>query len=494
MCKINYPILLIVFFFFCYGFGQERDEFLTLKEVLKIASHSTLDALKAKQIYNANYWEYRSFEAQLFPHVSLELQPFTYNRSFIKRYDQDNNIDVFRLQENLNTFSEVSITQNIMATGAKVYLSSTMNRLVNYSDVKVIDYNVTPIRIGIYQPLMAFNDLKWQHKTSDLEYQKAKKEYIYQQQEIKLKTLSYFFEWVMAYTKVEMIKENKMNSERLYEIGKKRYDLGSIEKDELLNLELQAITSKTGLNKALQELNEIVSDFNLFLGEVDISKFKPELPVMIKKLRIEKSKAEHYAKENNPELLNIAIREINAARDLDQVIKENRFDLALNLSYGLNQQADNIEDAYSNFLDEQIVAIQLKMPLLDWGERKGRIKMAKNQLEVEEIQIQQDEIDIKRELKLALNNFNMQEEQVLVALRAKEISHESYEITEKRFLSGKVDYLRLNSAREAWQGATEQYIQQIASYWTSYYNVQKMTLYDFINESNLVNQPDLMEK
>ena len=93
--------------------------------------------------------------------------------------------------------------------------------------------------------------------------------------------------------------------------------------------------------------------------------------------------------------------------------------------------------------------------------------------------------DVKRQLVLKVKNFNIQEEQVTAAFRAKEISSQSYEITEKRFLSGKVDLLRLLNSRKAWQNASEQYIQNLQLYWTYYYEVQKLTLYNFIEGRTL---------
>ena len=183
--------------------GQEIPKrTMTLNEALETATEESLDAFKAKRKYGAGYWTYRSFRAKLLPKVDLQLQPFTFNRSFIKRYDPLNNIDVYREQQNLNTFAQISINQNIRATGATVYMNSTFNRLENFGDPSIQNYSTTPIRIGLLQPLMAFNELKWEDRTADLEYKKAKKEYLAQQQEIHLKTVSLFFRWALASTKV----------------------------------------------------------------------------------------------------------------------------------------------------------------------------------------------------------------------------------------------------------------------------------------------------
>jgi outer membrane protein TolC len=477
-------LVLIYVVFTLIAHGQEKKT-LSLSETLKMANRNSLDAFKAKRQYGAGFWEYRSFKARLLPKVDLDIQPFTYNRSFIKRYDPENNVDVYRQQQNLNTYSQLSLSQNIMATGATVYLNSSFNRLVNYGDDTIENYNTTPVRIGLIQPLMAFNELKWGNKTADLKYEKAKRDYIYEEQNVNLKAISLYFQWVLANNKVMISLENKKNAIRLYEIGKKRYPLGSIERDDLLNLELETFTADTDLAESEKQLQEVVSDLKLFLDVEDLSGFIPELPEVISNLKIKMGEAKELARQNNPELLDIDIKKINAERDLDKAVRENRFDLSINASYGLNQQANDFAAAYSNFLDQQMVAIQFSMPLLDWGERKGNIKTARMNKEVADIEIKQAENDIDRQILQKVNNFNLQEELVMVALKTRDISRESYDITEKRFLSGKVDLLRLLSARTAWQTASEGYIQSLQNYWEFYYGVQRLTLYNFMDGASL---------
>ena len=332
---------------------------------------------------------------------------------------------------------------------------------------------------------MAFNELKWMNKTALLEYEKAKKDYIYESQDINLEAIKLFFDWSLSTAKVEIAEETKENAERLYRIAQKRYEIGAIERDDLLNLELDQFTSKTNLLKEKQQLQTIVADLKLFLIKEDIDDYEPQLPELISKLKINLEEAIGFMNTNNPDLLESAIKSIDAERDLDKVIKENRFDLSITASYGLNQQADNFRDAYRNFLDQQIVGISFSMPLLDWGERKGFIKTARMTKELTDIEIQQTINDVKRQLVLKVNNFNLQEEQVLAALKSKEISKESFDITQKRFLSGKVDLLRLLNSRKAWQEAIEQYIESLKLYWTYYYEVQQLTLYSFSDKRTL---------
>lgn len=456
---------------------------ITLDEIVAIASKKSLDAFKAKQQFGASYWQFRSFKASVLPKINLELEPLSYNKSVLKRYDSQNNIDVYRPQQNLNSYGNISINQNIKATGATMFVNSSFNRLANYGEVDSKDFTATPIRIGMIQPIMAFNRFKWAHKIAPLQFEHAKKEYLYELQDIKIKAVNHFFNWASASKKVELAQENVLTTQKLFKIGKKRYELGSIEKDDVLNLELDVYNAQTSLTQNERELEKSESELKLFLRDDSPMHGVPELPELISDLQIDSNEATALAETNNPEIFNLKIKKIEAQRDLDKVIKENRFDLSLTGSYGLNQNANTAKEAYGRLLEQQMIAIQLSIPILDWGERRGNIKTAKMNNEVSEIAVQQESDKLSQKLALKVIDFNLQKQLVSGALRTNEISKSSYEITEKRFLSGSVDLLRLSSARKAWQVASENYIMSLYNYWKFYYEVQQLTLYDFQNNS-----------
>lgn len=220
---------------------------ISLNEVLVLTSQNSLEAFKAKRKYGVNYWQYKSFKSRLLPKINFEANPFTFNRALIERYDSQQNIDVFRLQQNLNSYANISINQNIRATGTILFINSSFNRLKNFGDFDNESYTATPVRIGLVQPIMAFNPFKWEHRTAPLQFEKAKQEYLYDLQSINLKTIDLFFDWALAGKKVDIAKENKQSAEKLFKIGKKRYELGSLERNDVLNLELDVYNANTSL-------------------------------------------------------------------------------------------------------------------------------------------------------------------------------------------------------------------------------------------------------
>ena len=79
--------------------AQERPIELDLTTTVQLANDSSLSAFRAKNSYMASYWEYRSFKADRLPSLSLYLTPVSYNRDYTRRYDSEQNIDIYRRQQ-----------------------------------------------------------------------------------------------------------------------------------------------------------------------------------------------------------------------------------------------------------------------------------------------------------------------------------------------------------------------------------------------------------
>jgi outer membrane protein TolC len=205
------------------------------------------------------------------------------------------------------------------------------------------------------------------------------------------------------------------------------------------------------------------------------------MPGTLDKLYIDEAQAFEIARRLNPEILQLRQKELEAARSLEQAVKDSRFNANLDMSYGLNQSSQTFDDVYRNPLDQQMVGVSVSIPLLDWGNSKGRKKMAQSQKEVVDIEVEQALLDFEQQVRLKVIDFNLQGKVVASAARADDLAMQSFEVTKKRFILGKVDVLRLTTAMKNRQMARERYINSLATYWRYFYEVQEITLYDFVN-------------
>src|SRR5690606_15372632 len=203
--------------------GKPRQ--LTLAESIEMASDSSLQSFRVKNMYMANYWQYRSFKAARLPSLNLNLVPAQYNREFTKRYDPDNNIDVYRVQQSFYTSGNISVNQNLDWTGGTFFIDSELGYFRNFGQSPFSQYSSVPLRVGYNQQLMGFNAFKWEKKVEPLKYERAKKQYLYEREEIAEAIIELFFGLAMAQAEYEMARDNVSSSDTLFIMGQERFKI-----------------------------------------------------------------------------------------------------------------------------------------------------------------------------------------------------------------------------------------------------------------------------
>lgn len=484
-------LLLIVT---CMGSAYAQQEKLNLSQSIEIASDSSLQAFRAKNLYMSGYWEYRSYRAARLPSLTLKTTPIQYNRDFVARYDYNNNIDVYRQQQTLYSYGNLSLSQNFDLTGGTFYIDSELNYYRNFGETTYSQFSSVPIRVGYYQSLFGFNSFKWEKKIEPLKYEKAKKQFLYSQEEISESVVSYFFALAMAQLEYDMAKENVVSSDTLYHIGQERHKIAAISQEDLLTLKLDAVNARNTFRTAESSLKKAMFRFVSFLNLDKETEIRLELPERPEMIAVSTDIAMQYARENNPDYLAYRQEILESEREVDRTQKSSNFDASVSVSVGFNQIADDFRSVYKNPLEQDIVSIGLTIPLVDWGVRKGRANMALNNLNVTKISVQQKELSLEQEVIMTVDEFNIRQDLISSAEEALELAAMAYRITKERFIIGKADLNSLTLSLNRQNTAQRNYISTLQDYWNSYYKLRKLTLYDFVNHEVLSEQFDRIEK
>lgn len=458
---------------------------LTLQESIDIACDSSLQSFRAKNVYMASYWEYKAYKAGRLPALTLQMTPVQYNRDFIRRYDSNNNLDVYREQQSLYSSGSLSVSQNLALTGGTFFLDSQLSFFRNFGDDTYSQYSSVPIRIGYSQSLLGFNQFKWEKKVEPLKYEKAKKQYIYSKEEISESVIELFFNLAMALTEYDMALDNAASSDTLFNIGQERYKIASISQADMLTLKLDAINSKNTLKNNDVDLKRASFELSAYLNLDKEKQIRISLPEKPKNLTISAEQALQYAKENNPEYLDNRQEVLEMEREVDRAKKSSDFDASFSVSVGFNQVADNLRGAYKDPLQQDIVSVGITIPLVDWGVHKGKVNMAKNNLNVSRISAQQKELKLEQEIIRTVSDFNIQQDMIASAEEALELALMAYNITKQRFIIGKSDMNSLTLSLNRQKEARKNYISALKNYWISYYRIRKLTLFDFEENKTL---------
>jgi len=461
---------------------------MTLDEVIELAHEQSLYSFRSRNMYLARYWEFRSYKADRLPILSLDATPVNYDKSVVSRFDEERG-EYFDQRSYFTSDASLSVRQNVPWTGGVFDVTSSLSRSQNLDNSDDIQYASVPVSIGFTQPLNGYNRFRWESRIEPLKFEKAKREYLQSLESLAIQATDYFFGQVTAEINLKIAETNYSNADTLYNIGKGRFEIGTVTQDELLDLELGLLNAQMEVTRAKVDLRQARAALNSFLALEDNMIIDCVVPDEVPALKINPERAMALALENNPEILDYQQRLLEAEQNIARARSESGLSADIRANFGINKNSDDFGLAYgSPFGDQQQIRVSLNIPILDWGLRKGQIQMARSNRDVTEATVKQERVDFEQDLFIRIMEFNMQEKQVEISAKADTIAQKGYDVTKQRFLIDKVDVIKLNSARNSLDAARRNYISSLQQYWRSYFQMRQITLYDFVNDRPLMKE------
>ena len=441
---------------------------MTLEQAIEIAHARSPQVQMAQLNFMAQYWDFRSYKAQFLPSLNLHGNLGNYNRSLVDVRDPETGRISYVANNTLNNNLSISIDQNIPLTGGKVSLNTSLDRLDQFNYGTQI-YNSNPLTIHYTQPLRSFNELKWRKKTEPLRYEKEKKVYLESMENITLQTTSQFFSVLSAQTSHQKNEENLNDTRSMYDIALKRSAIGTVTKSELLQLELALMNAELTVSNSRTNLEIALFNFKTYLGISESTSFKLLPPTIAPDVIMEYDFVLGKALQNSSQNLSLQLKEIEAQQDVAQA----------------KQTGNSFNEAYRLLKDQEIVGVSLTMPIYDWGMSRGKVKMAEAKARLAHTQNEQDAIQFQQDIRIKVMQFNQQGRQCEISAKALAVAQQRYDITKDRFLNGGITVTDLNTAQKELDDASGQYISQLSTFWSAYFELRKLSLYDFIHKKDI---------
>jgi outer membrane protein TolC len=479
MKRVVYVIPLVCFLWLFPAMRMAAQVVLSLEQTIHLAADSSLEAFRSQNMYLAGYWQYRTYRAGRLPGLMLNLTPVQYYRDITRRYDSNEDIDVYRRQQSFYAYGGLEMRQTFDLLGGSFFLNSDLGYMRNFGDNTYTQFTSVPVRIGYVQDLIGYNPFKWERKIEPLKYEKVKKELLYNLEQVSEQATSYFFDLAMAQVEYDLALDNVASTDTLYRTGEQRHKIASITQADLLTLKLDAVNARNTLQNAEIALQRSMFALASYLNFDKNEKIRLRLPGRPVNKTISVEKALAYARENNPVFLDLRRQILEAEQQVDKTKKEALFNASATASIGFNQVANGLRDVYRNPLQQDILSLSVSIPLLDWGIRKGKHNIARNTLNVTRISARQQEVAIEEDIIMTAGDFNIRQHLIASAEEALDLAQMAYAETKQRFMIGKADINSLTLSLNRRQDAERNYISALRNYWLSYYKIRKLTLFDF---------------
>jgi len=467
---------------------------MTMQEVIDVAKTQSVIALEAKAEFVSDWWAWRSYMASRLPTLSLYGEAGNYSRYLNLLQKPETGEMVYTTTNNLKNSLGLRASQNIIATGGTLSLYSELTRIDQFGQNAGKTWYAEPLTLSYRQPLFAYNQFKWNKLISPKEYERARRSYLESMENLTMLAAKYFYSLMLAGKVYETSGVNYANTSRMLGIARERLGLGTVTRDELLQLELRQLKDSIAINENLVSLKQARMQLNSLLGYDESHELEPVLEEVLPDIMMDFDLVYRKCTENSSFNLQNQINVLNAESAVAKAKADRGITMTLSANFGLTNTGPQLSSAYQNLLDQEVIGLSFSIPIFDWGLGKGKVKKAEAAAEVVRAQVEQAENDKRISLFTAVGQFNNQRNQCYVSGRASTIAQERYSLVMDKFRSGKATVTDLNTARSESDDAMRQYINDIASYWNYYYTLRSLTLYDFIaGEDITVSYDEMVE-
>lgn len=462
---------------------QPQSKIILLDDAIQTAHEKSPDYQALLNRNQSSYWRYRNYQASFLPQLRINSTLPEYS-NLIRRITNDSGQDIFVTTNQARIDSRLSLTQNLPFTGGSFSISSQFERISVFGGNQSTGYSIVPFSVNYFQNSLLYNPFKWDKKIEPLIFEETKREFIESMEVIALNTCRRYFSLLRAQFQLKIAKNNYSNQDTLFQIAKGRYRMGKIAENDLLQIELSLLNSKNSVLANEVELKRASQNFARYLN-FETENIELGIPEDLAIFSVNTEKAIEEAKSNRKSVIEFRRRRLEAEQEVARIKGNNRLEISLNANFGISQQGAVFNDLFQNFNQQQNVSVSIGIPIIDWGVSKSRRKLAEANLDLVNTNLFQEQQAFEQEIYLHTLNWGNQRSLLETTKIAQEIATRRYNISKERYILGKITVTDLNIAQQEKDQSLVSYINSLEKFWTDYYTLRRLTLYDFLNDKKI---------
>ncbi len=451
-----------------------------------LALESPQASMKRNEYANA-LLEFENFKKSLLPAISLTTNPFTFNRS-MKLIQQASdgvyhNIDDYTFSSDIG----LSVQQQVGFTGGTISVSSSLSYL-NELKVKTHSFSTNPISISYSQPLWGGGrSFKY---SKELQYKRnnaAIREYCSSIADVQLQTAKLYLQALSAQVTEKFAQDIHDVADSLILVGKTQLSNGDITEFDYRQIVINKSNSEMSLKDAQIRHSAALRDLCDYLGIEYNTTIILEEPLLSDMPDIlTGNEIMRYSKMYGTFEINQDISFIDAEQALFNAKKNSFLGGSISLTYGTNQYANSFYAAYKNPNEREYAAISLEIPIFQWGLTKNKRVIASNEYKNKITQIHQNASQYASSIETLADEYNSNYYHLSISRETLDLSREQYHIFLEKTKAGRTNFSDYYSLLQAQSQSATNYINAVSGFWGSYFNIQKITLYNFIQRMPLI--------
>ncbi|MDB4914590.1 MAG: putative outer rane efflux protein [Gemmatimonadetes bacterium] len=461
---------------------------LTLQDAIVMAQQQGPLAQIARSTRDAAHFHDNAFNARLLPQLFIQGNAANLNHGITTITGIDGTTQFVGQAQNQSTLT-MGFKQRLALTGGTLTVGSQVSRLDHFGDASTTLYQTSPIVVSLQQDLFQPNSLKWEEQTQLLTSRVAERGYLEAREDVAGNTADAFFNLFAQQMTLANASSNVSINDTLFTLNKGRYEVGKIGENELLKSELALLRARAAVDDARLARDRAEAALRRQIAYPDGQPLTIVTPDSIPVVDANPEVAVQQALRNSSSIQQNELDDTQTRRTMAYAKANNRFNASVIASAGFNQTAPTLGPAYQSPLGTQTLTVGVNFPMLQWGAGKADVEEAKalGTRVGANNKIRRDAL--AEDARFSALGLQQAQRNVLISAKADTVASKQFEVARNRYIIGKITNDALYLAQGEKDAAVLANVQALRNYWTAYYHLRRVTLYDFQKKQELVDQP-----
>lgn len=464
--------------------AQNGPKPLTLQAAIQIAEEQGDAAKAARSQLEAARWHGRAFDRGLLPQLAFAGTAAQLVHGINGVQQPDGSTEFVGYSQNQSNFG-LTVSQQLPWTGGAIQVTSGLTRVDLFGTDAATYYQTTPLLVSIQQAVFAPRTVLWQEREQDISTTIAERQYLEAREDVASQTASAFFDLYAAEVGLTNAQANADVNATLDTLNVGRYGVGKIAENDLLQSHLALDRAKFALSGALLERQRAEAALKRLLNMRPTEPIAIVPPDTIPRFAVDPELAVSEALRNQSAMEQMELASVQADQQLSAAKYAAGFGATINASAGFNQTAPQFGQAYQSPLPAQTLTVGVNMPLMQWGAGTANVEAARAQASSTAISSRAQREQIEEAARFSALQLTQSMTALSISAEGDTVGEKRFEVAKNRYLIGKIAIGDLYIAQSDKDQAVSDYINALRGFWTSYYQLRKVTLYDFAEKKRI---------
>jgi outer membrane protein len=470
--------------FVSQGQGVAQMQTLTLQDAIRMAQEQGPLAQIARSTRDAARWRDDAFNARLLPQLFLSGDIANLNHGINPIVLPDGTTQFLPQSQNQSSLG-IGFRQQMPLTGGTIQVQSLVTRYDQFGDNKQKYYQTSPVIVSLSQDLFKPREIVWDKRVESLSATVAERGYLEAREDVAGNTADAFFNLYAQEMTLKNASANVAVNDTLYTLNTGRYEVGKIGENDLLKSELALLRARAAVDDARLARDRAEAALRRQIAYPEDRRFTIVTPDSIPMVDADPEVAVQQALKNSSATQQNELDNVQTKRGIALARSNNRFNATINASAGLNQTASTFGPAYQSPPGKQTLIVGVNLPLMQWGAGRAEVEAAKASDDRVGANNKMRRDVLVEDARFSALALQQAQRNVIISAKADTVAGKQFEVARNRYIIGKITNDALYLAQGEKDAAVLANVQALRNYWTAYYHLRRVTLYDFVTKQEM---------